>query len=768
MKNNYTLPIEKEENIKITEPLEVAVGAAAVKNSLVSGFSQMDWIQCSKALLNLNQVKGFDCPSCAWPDPKPNDRSSVAEYCENGVKAIAEEGTEARVTPDFFAQHSVAEMNTWSEYKLGKTGRITHPMILKKGGTHYEPISWEGAFKHIAKALNKLDSPDEAVFYTSGRTSNEAAFLYQLFVRQYGTNNLPDCSNMCHETTGKGLTDTIGVGKGTIKLEDLYIADLIIIMGQNPGTNHPRMLSALQKAKRNGAKIIAVNPLEETAFKKFKNPQEVQGYVGTGTNISDLFLQVKINGDLALLKGIMCVLLEMETAEPGAVFDQDFIDNKTEGIDKLITNLKKQSVANLSEECGIPMEEIQQAAEMVRDNKRMIICWAMGITQHENGVANVQEIVNLLLLRGSIGVPGAGACPVRGHSNVQGDRTMGVWEQIRPGLRERMERTFDFKIPKEEGYNAVTSIQAMHNNKVRVFFSMGGNLLLAAPDTEYTAKGMRNCDLTVMVSTKPNRNHLVTGKTAIILPCLGRTEIDKQASGKQFVSVENSMSVVHQSKGILKPASEDLMSEPRIVAQLAMATLGKKSKVEWAAMADNYDLIRDRIEDCVAGFDNYNERVRKKGGFYLPNGASEQNFTTKSRKAKFTVNKVTTKKLKKDEYLMTTLRSHDQFNTTIYGNDDRYRGIANGRRVAMMNEADLAEKGLKQGDIIDLISHYNGVERIAPHFSIVAYKLPRKSIATYFPEANILVPIDQYAKTHTPASKSVVVTIRKRKDIENV
>jgi len=385
----------------------------------------------------------------------------------------------------------------------------------------------------------------------------------------------------------------------------------------------------------------------------------------------------------------------------------------------------------------------------------------MGITQHENGVANVQEIVNLLLLRGSIGVPGSGACPVRGHSNVQGDRTMGVWEQIRPGLKKRMEATFDFKIPDKDGYNVVTGIQAMHNNKVRFFMSMGGNLLLAGPDTEYTAKGMRNCDLTVMVSTKPNRNHLITGKTAIILPCLGRTEIDRQASGEQFVSVENSMSVVHKSKGVLEPASKDLMSEPRIICELALATLDKKTKVDWTAMANNYDLIRDKVEACVVGFNNYNERVRNEGGFYLPSGASEQNFTTPSRKAHFTVNKWTPKKLKKGEFLMTTLRSHDQFNTTIYGNDDRYRGIANGRRVAMMNKEDLVKNDLKQGDLIDLISHYNGVNRVAPRFMIVEYKIPTQSIATYFPEANVLVPIDQYAKTHTPASKSVVVTIEK-------
>ena len=482
-KENYTLPIEKEENIKITKPMDTAVGVAAVTSSFVQGYGQMDWIKCSKALLNLNQTKGFDCPSCAWPDPKPSDRSSIAEYCENGAKAIAEEATEARVTPEFFALHSIEEMNTWSERKLGKSGRITHPMILRKGDQHYTAISWEEAFSFIGKKLNELASPDEAVFYTSGRTSNEAAFLYQLFVRQYGTNNLPDCSNMCHESTGKGLSKTIGIGKGTVKLEDFYVADLIMVIGQNPGTNHPRMLSALQKAKRKGAKIITVNPLEETAFKKFKNPQEISGWLGRGTQISDLFLQVKINGDLALLKAIMCILLELEEASPTTVFDQIFIQKYTDGFDALVADLKQQNPNELAKLSGIPLSQIRQAAKLIATNKRMIICWAMGITQHENGVDNVQEIVNLLLLRGSIGIPGAGACPVRGHSNVQGDRTMGIWEHLKPAFKEKLDKAFDFDAPTKTGYNTVEAIQAMYDNKVGVFFSMGGNLLLAAPDT---------------------------------------------------------------------------------------------------------------------------------------------------------------------------------------------------------------------------------------------------------------------------------------------
>jgi len=765
-KKEFVLPVQRETKTKISKPLDTTVGMSAVQSSFAEGFSQMDWLKCSKALLNLNQAKGFDCPGCAWPDPLPGQRSSIGEYCENGAKAVAEEATEARVTPEFFAQYNIEEMQQWSERKLGKSGRITHPMILREGALNYEPISWENAFRYIADELNKLTAPDEAVFYTSGRTSNEAAFLYQLFARQFGTNNLPDCSNLCHESTGIGLSQTIGIGKGTVKLEDFYQTDLIIVMGQNPGTNHPRMLTALQKAKRNGAKIICINPLEEAAFKKFKNPQEIAGWLGGGTRIADLFLQVKINGDLALLKAIMYLLYEREKAAPGSVFNTGFIQEHTEGLEDFLEELQKQNFSHLVSQSGISEEEIYQAAELVMDNKKMIICWAMGITQHENGVDNVKEIVNLLLLRGSIGIPGGGACPVRGHSNVQGDRTMGIWEHLKPAFKEKLEKTFQFSAPDKTGYNAVNAIRAMYENKVRVFFSLGGNLLLAGPDTEYTAKGMRNCDLTVMVSTKPNRNHLVTGKTAIILPCIGRTEKDLQVSGLQFVSVENSMGVVHQSRGILPPASDNLLSEPMIIAHLAKATLGDKTAVEWIKLASNYDLIRDKIAKCIPGFEKYNERVRRKEGFYLPNGPREQHFSTASGKAHFTVNQVPVNKLKKGSFLMTTIRSHDQFNTTVYGNDDRYRGISNGRRIALMNKKDLAALNLKQGDFIDLMNHHGGLERVAPLFMVVAYDLPEQSIATYFPEANVLVPIDQYAReSYTPASKSVVVTLRRSEEM---
>jgi len=489
MSKKYTIPTDKEENVKITKPAKVAAGITAVSNALKDASSQMGMVRCNKTLLNLNQTKGFDCPSCAWPDPHPSERSGIAEYCENGARAVAEEATIARANRDFFAKHSVEEMMGWTERQLGKSGRITHPMILKEGATHYTPISWDDAFKTIATHLNLLDTPDEAIFYTSGRTSNEAAFLYQLFVRQFGTNNLPDCSNMCHESTGMGLSQTIGIGKGTVKLEDFYVADVILVIGQNPGTNHPRMLSALQKAKRAGAKIVSINPLPETGMKNFKNPQEIRGWIGNPTPIADSFLQVRINGDLALLKAIMIVLLELDAV------DKEFVENHTKGYDELVSDLKNYQVADLSKACGISEQQIRETATLIAERKKMIICWAMGITQHENGVDNIKEIVNLLLMRGSIGVPGAGACPVRGHSNVQGDRTVGIWEHLKPAFKEKLEKQFDFEAPNKTGYNTVQAIQAMHDKKAKVFFSMGGNLLLAAPDTEYTAQAMRNCDL---------------------------------------------------------------------------------------------------------------------------------------------------------------------------------------------------------------------------------------------------------------------------------
>jgi len=747
--------------IKVREAKANSAGVKGITTALGHAMRYMKPGEAVRTMFKLNQKGGIDCPGCAWPDPD-DDRSKLGEYCENGIKAIAEEASKKTIGADFFAQHSVAELGQWSDFELGKSGRLAEPLFLPKGGTNYQPISWEDAFRKIATHLNGLASPDQAIFYTSGRTSNEAAFLYQLFVREYGTNNLPDCSNMCHESSGVGLSRTVGIGKGSVTLPDLYEAEVIMIMGQNPGTNHPRMLSALERCKENGGKIITVNPLPEAGLVKFSNPQRPLKMLKGGTSLTDLFLPVRINGDIALLKAIMLQLYYQEMKAPGTVFDFDFISEKTEGYEALITELKKHDFNDLVEQSGVPRDRVLAAAELLRRKEKIIICWAMGLTQHENGVANIQEVVNLLLLKGAIGKPGAGTCPVRGHSNVQGDRTVGIWESPPDAFLDRMQERFGFAPPRKHGFSVIDAIQAMQNRTARVFFAMGGNFLSAAPDTDFTARALRNCALTVQVSTKLNRSHLVHGEEALILPCLGRTNTDVQASGEQFVSVENSMGVVHASQGILSPPSDHLLSEPAIVAGLAKATLGERSKVDWGQMIGNYDHIRDAIEAVVPGFDQYNQRVREPGGFYLPNGARKQTFDTPSGKAHFTVNELPANELPEGALTMMTIRSHDQYNTTIYGLHDRYRGIYNERRVVLMNEADMAERSLVARDVVDLIGTHGNTPRLAPRFLVVPYDIPRGCVATYFPEANVLVPIDTFAKgSKTPASKRVLVRIEK-------
>ncbi len=758
MKNPLSpIPPLEEEKIKISKPKEVAAGLPALVSSTKHLRDEQNFANCTSALFNMNQMDGFDCPGCAWPDPD-DERSRLGEYCENGVKAIAEEATAKRVTPEFFQQHSIQELSTWSDYQLGKSGRLTHPMILKEGASHYEKISWEAAFQAIATELNSLNSPDEAIFYTSGRTSNEAAFLYQLFVRQYGTNNLPDCSNMCHESSGVALSQTLGIGKGSVKLEDFYITDLVIVIGQNPGTNHPRMLSALQKAKKAGAKIISINPLPETGLIRFKHPQSPSDMMGRGTTLTDLFLPVRINEDIALLKAILKLLIEKDQEQ--TLFDHDFIASQTTAYQDFINDITQYDFDTLVQRSGVSEKKIKKAARMIARADKIITCWAMGLTQHKNGVANIQEVVNLLLLKGSVGRPGAGTCPVRGHSNVQGDRTMGIWEKPKPAFLDKLAANFEFEPPRHHGFNTVESIEAMHEGKAKVFFAMGGNFISATPDTNYTAEALQNCNLTVQVSTKLNRSHVITGKRAIILPCLGRTERDVQGSGEQFVSVENSMGIVHSSTGTMTPASKHLLSEPAIVCELAKATLGEKSKVNWHLYQNEYDLVRDAIESTITGFENYNGRVRSGYGFYLPNCARDGDFKTATGKANFTINPLSDINLSEEEYLMMTIRSHDQFNTTIYGLDDRYRGIYNGRRVILMNKADIKARGWKQGQHLDLVSIYDGIERKALRFMIVEYPIPTKCVATYFPEANVLVPVNHFAdKSHTPISKSVVVQL---------
>ncbi len=751
-------PPEENSLVQIKPLSKVAGGVPAIMVTAKTAWSEMGIARGVRTLLKLNQKGGFDCPGCAWPEP---DRErSHAEFCENGAKHVADEATTKRLTPEFFRKWTVADLAEQSDHWLGKQGRITNPMMLRRGATNYEAISWDDAFALIAGELNSLSEPDEAVFYTSGRTSNEAAFLYQLFVRQFGTNNLPDCSNMCHESSGSALGETIGVGKGTVTLEDFDLAQAIFVIGQNPGTNHPRMLTALQKAKLNGCKLVHINPLPEAGMTRFKHPQDVLHWVGEGTEMSDLFLQVRINGDVALLQGISKAILEEEQRRSGEVLDHAFVRDYTSGFAEFVAAINNTSWDELAEQAGISREQIEAAAKIFIESDRTIFCWAMGLTQHKNAVANIQEIVNLMLLRGQIGKPGAGLCPVRGHSNVQGDRTMGIWERPTAAFLEQLGREFNFEPPRHHGYDTVRAIEALHARKASVFFALGGNFLSATPDTEYTAAALRRCSLTVHVSTKLNRAHLITGEQALILPCLGRTEIDAQASGAQFVTTENSMAVVQASRGFLKPASDDLLSEPAIVAGLAMATLAKRSQIDWQALVADYDRIRDHIERVVPGFDDYNARVRQPGGFYLPSPPRERVFNTPSGRAVFTVHALPHHELTPDQYLMMTIRSHDQFNTSIYGLDDRYRGIYNGRRVVFLNTDDIRAAGLSEGQTVDLISHFEGEERVARHFVVVPYSIPRRCAATYFPETNVLVPIRSVAdKSNTPASKSVVISI---------
>lgn len=752
---------EEFTGLKVEKPYTVAGGVEAVYHSAQHVFGEMNVPRGLKVLSALNQKLGFDCPSCAWPDPD-DERSGIAEYCENGAKAVADEATTKSLRPDFFAEHSVKELSELNDHQIGKKGRVAQPMYLPEGGTHYQPISWDEAFKKIASHLNKLRSPNEAVFYTSGRTSNEAAYLYQLFTKEYGTNNLPDCSNMCHESSGFALSQAIGIGKGSVKLEDFYEAEVIIIIGQNPGTNHPRMLTALQKGRSNGATIISINPLRETGLLGFSNPQKLKGVLGINTKLTDLFLQVKIGGDQALIKAIEHLLLEEEEKNPGTVFDQQFIKEHTAGYEEFIAQAKKYDINYLAETSGISLEQIKEAVDVLKNKSKIIICWAMGITQHKNAVDTIREFINLLLLKGSIGKPGAGTCPVRGHSNVQGDRTVGIFDKPHEALLNQIKEVYGFDPPREHGYDVVNSIHAMYEGKAKVFFAMGGNFLSATPDTNYTAEALRRCDLTVHVSTKLNRSHLVHGKKALILPCLGRTDKDEHDGIAQFVSCENSMGVVQMSKGILKPVSDDLLSEPVIVCRLAKATLGNKSVINWDKYEKNYDNIREDIEKVINGFEDYNKKVRLKGGFYLPNGCRIREFDTLNKKANFTVTDLHAPHLKEDELMMMTIRSHDQFNTTIYGFDDRYRGVYNERRVVFMNAIDIARANLKPGDVVDLYSTYNGVEREAHKFIIVEYNIPARCIATYYPEANVLVPIECVSDaSNQPTSKSVICKIRK-------
>ena len=752
--------------LTVTPPPETSAGIHAVTNALKHVYGKMGVIHGTRGLLNLNQKGGMDCQSCAWPDP---EHRTINEFCENGAKALADEGTKKKIGAEFFAEHSVADLAAREDFWLNGQGRLAEPLVLREGGTHYEPITWDEAIALIADKLKALASPDEAVFYTSGRTSNEAAFLYQLFVRQFGTNNLPDCSNMCHESTSVALAESIGLGKATIRLDDFEKTDLVIVVGQNPGTNSPRMLSSLAAAKAAGARMIAINPLPEVGLTSFvdPNPQhgDLFGVLGfQPAKLADLHLPVRIGGDMAAVKGLMKILLERERRSPGSVFDHEFIAANTVGFDDVIESLDAAEMDEIIAASGLSREQFEAAAEMIADARSFITCWAMGVTQHTDAVATIQDIVNLHLLRGAIGKAGAGLCPVRGHSNVQGDRTMGIWEKMTPVFRANLEREFGFVTPRNDGLNTVESITAMADGRAKVFFAMGGNFAAASPDTDAVSAALGNCELTVQVITKLNRTALTPGKTSLILPCLGRSEIDIQTDGEQFVSTESTMLNVQMSKGIFVPISDHLRSETWIVCRLAKAVLGDRSTVDWAAMAADYDLIRDAISRVVPGGENYNERIRKKGGFYMPNPPRESVFPTAAGKALFKASPLNTIELPEGRLMLTTIRSHDQFNTTIYGLDDRYRGIDGHRKVIFMNRGDIEKHGLKPGQSVDITSYFEGVERHVYGFSVVPYEIPVDCAAAYFPEANPLIPLGSVAKrSFTPTSKCVIISVHASK-----
>jgi molybdopterin-dependent oxidoreductase alpha subunit len=724
-------------------------------------------VKGARTLLAANQPDGFDCPGCAWPD---RNHASTFEFCENGVKAVAAEATSRRTGPDLFERYTVTELMQQSDFWLEDQGRLTHPMVYDPQSDRYRTIEWDAAFDLIARHLNKLKDPNEAIFYTSGRASNEAAFLYQLFVREFGTNNFPDCSNMCHEPTGTAMREQVGVGKGTVTLHDFTLADAIFVFGQNPGTNHPRMLGELRHANKRGARIVSFNPMRERGLERFADPQSKLEMATFGSSqISTHYYQLRGGGDLAAVKGMMKRLLERQDAGE-ALLDREFIAAHTEGFAALAADLRAQPWAEIMEESGLALEQIHAAADVYCSARSVIFCWGMGITQHQNSVATIQSMINLLMMRGNLGRPGAGACPVRGHSNVQGDRTMGIWEKPPESLLDKLQEVFGFEPPRAPGYDTVESIYAMLEGRGKVFFALGGNFAAATPDTVETWKALRRCQLTVHVSTKLNRSHLVHGREALILPCLGRTEIDIQAGGTQGVTVEDSMSMVHISAGINPPASAELLSEPAIVARLAAATLKERTRVRWHWLIEDYARIRDLIEQVFPDFKDFNARVAVPGGFRLPNTASDRIWKTATSKANFLAHPIPrdtpvhrARRRVKDAVVFTlqTTRSHDQYNTTIYGHDDRYRGVFGQRRVLFINREDIRALGFKDGDWVDILTVWDdGQDRRADRFKLVAYDIPRGNIAAYYPETNPLVPLASVAlNVGTPTSKSIPVVL---------
>ncbi|WP_375323405.1 FdhF/YdeP family oxidoreductase [Flagellimonas sp. GZD32] len=764
MKKEFTRKVSLTGEIKFTglrlkEPMHHSAGFLGVKEALRHTFKEMGIAKSMKTLAEMNQEDGFRCPSCAWPVPK--NPSNIAEYCENGAKALADEATKDHIGADFFSKNSVEELSLLSDYELNKLGRVVEPMVLRPNSIHYESIDWSEAFDLIAEELHQLNHPNEAIFYTSGRSSNEAAFLYGMFARAFGTNNMPDCSNMCHESSGVALSQTLGIGKGSVTLDDLHGAEVVLVVGQNPGTNHPRMLSALEKCKKNGGKVISINPLAETGLVSFKNPQKVSGILGHGQKIADLHLPVRINEDVALAKLILKKLVTLDAQNPD-ILDHEFIVEYVDGYDELIEDLSKYEIEELQRRTGVSMRKIDKAVQLLAEKSNIVICWAMGITQHKNAVNCIQEYVNILLLKGAIGKPFAGTCPVRGHSNVQGDRSVGIMHYVNKTLNKKIKEHLQFDPPTEQGYDTVEAIKAMYEKKAKVFICLGGNFVMAASDTQYTAEAIENCNLTVQISTKLNRSHLVTGKTALLLPTYGRSEKDEKKGELQFLTMESSMGKVRQSKGLLPPASEHIKSEPEIISQMAHAYFKGEHPMDWQALGQDYNLIRDLIDKTVKGFENTSEQS-KGFGYYLPNNVRERNFRMlPNGMAQLTINLLSKHQLKPDELLLMTIRSHDQFNTTIYGLNDRYRGIYNERRVVFMHEDDMKDRNLNKLDVVNLHSLYDDIQRTAEQFLVIPYEIPKGNMAAYFPETNLLVPHNQFAdKSQTPISKSIKVTVEK-------
>ena len=750
---------DSDARLAVGKPERSAAGLPSLAETIPRAFGEMGAGRAWKSLRAVNQKDGYDCMGCAWPDPA---RRKAAEFCENGAKAIGWEAGMLTVPSAFWEANDVGSLASRTEYWLGQQGRLTEPVYKPEGSDHYRPIAWDEAFRIIARELNALDSPDEAAFYTSGRTSNEAAFVYQLFARAFGTNNLPDCSNMCHESSGLAMTETIGIGKSAVSYADFAKSELIIVMGQNPGTCHPRMLTALEEAKQAGASIVAVNPLPEAGLINFRNPQSVRGLVGRGTDLADQFLQIRLAGDMALLQALSKRVLDAEKAAPGTVLDHDFIGKHCQGLEGFRAHVENLDEREVLAATGLSAGEIDELAQRYLDARRVIVTWAMGLTQHRKAVATIKEIINLLLLRGNIGKAGAGPSPIRGHSNVQGDRTMGIWEKMPPWFLDALQREFAFDPPRTDGLDAVDSIRGMRDGRIKVLIALGGNLVHAISDTESAESAMRRTRLSVQISTKLNRSHAVTGAQALILPTLGRTEIDMQASGAQFVTVEDTVCAVHRSEGNLEPVPADAKSEVAIIGALARAVLGGKVSVDWEGFTANYDRIREHISHVVPGFEDFNARARTRDGFVLPHGPRDsRTFPTASGKAMFTVNELETIHLPAGHLLLQTVRSHDQFNTTTYSMNDRYRGVKKGRMVLFVHPQDLADLGLADGGYVDVHSEAaDGVDRVLRQLRLIAYPSARGCATAYYPEANVLVPLGSTAEgSNTPASKSVIIRL---------